>query len=130
MSYISLEGRLTKDPKDYTTNEGKILAFLDLAENSIQYDKTTQKWEELGTEYYKATLTGTKAIDALDQLHKGDKIHVEGNLTHKKYVTETGVEGTEHRIFVQKIGRPLARKVDENIPPVSVSTPIPETPPF
>lgn len=89
---VIIIGRLTRKPelKDF---QGGHLASLNIAVNSVWFDKETQEKKE-STEFISATVFGKPADNCAQYLDKGQMVYVEGKI--KNRVEEVAGEKRYH----------------------------------
>ncbi len=93
MNYVLLIGRLGQDPEGGYTDLGKAYANFSLATNERWVDQSGQKQER--TEWTRIVLWNRTAEIAMQYLHKGSKIAIQGSI---KTRTFTGRDGGEKKV--------------------------------
>lgn len=104
MSHIAFEGNLTAEPEGgYGKESGKAYAKLNAAENhrAKAQDGT---WSDGPTSFYRVTLFGRLAENALNSFHKGDTVVVVGDLTVTSYTRQDGTPATSNEVVADLIG--------------------------
>lgn len=84
-----LVGRLGADPVIKSLSSGNKVATLNVA-TSDSYKDQSGEWKE-DTQWHNVQVWG-KSADYCDNLKKGDIVHVEGKIKHRKYDDKQGVE--------------------------------------
>lgn len=98
MNEVRLIGRLGDAPKSFSENGTTKVAGCSLATNKVYTDKSGNKVEQ--TEWHQLVFFGYNAENAQKYLEKGDKVHVSGEITYKKYVGKDGIERINTQIVV------------------------------
>lgn len=87
---VILIGRLGQDPEGGYTDLGKPYANFSLATNERWTDQSGQKQER--TEWHRIVLWNRTAEIAMQYLHKGSKVYIEGSLKTRTFTGRDGVE--------------------------------------
>ena len=102
MNKVQLIGNLTKDIELKQTTTGKAVGNGSIATNRTYIDQAGQK--QTVTQFHNFVVWGKQAETLAKWTKKGDKIYLEGELTHreyvgqdqiKKYFTEININGFE-----------------------------------
>ena len=105
--HIVIEGNLTRDPNGgYGKDTGKAYTHLDIA--VTDRIKTTQgDWVDGPPTYYRVTVFGRTAENALNSLTKGNTVIAAGDLTVRAYTRTDGTPGISHDIIADHLGTAL-----------------------
>ena len=87
---VILIGNLGKDPEIRYTQGGEPIANFSLATSENWTDKSGQKQER--TEWHRVVLFRRQAEVALQYLHKGSHVYIEGRLRTRKWTDKSGVD--------------------------------------
>lgn len=87
LNQVFTRGRLTGEPQTRDVN-GRMVANFTLASNS----RTKDGSGELITNFYRVSAWGPNAETCAKFLHKGNRIIVGGELTHRSYKDTNGVD--------------------------------------
>lgn len=99
MNYISLIGRVGKDPETRTLESGKVTKFT-LAV-SEKHTKNGEKVEE--TEWFNVVIFGKLAEIAEKYVSKGDMIFVSGKMKSREYEDKEGVKKRFYEVLVSNL---------------------------
>lgn len=89
---IIVVGRLGSDPEMRYTQSGEAVTTFNIANNERVKDKDVTTW-------YKVTLWGKQAENALNLLKKGQQVLVRGRLKFYKWTTDNGEERNQLQII-------------------------------
>ena len=105
--HIVIEGNLTRDPNGgYGKDTGKAYTHLDIAVT----DRTRNDqgdWVDGPPTYYRVTVFGRTAENALNSLTKGNTVLVTGDLTVRSYTRTDGTPGIANEITADHLGAAL-----------------------
>ena len=105
--HIVIEGNLTRDPNGgYGKDTGKAYAHLDIAVT----DRTRSNqgdWVDGPPTYYRVTVFGRTAENALNSLTKGNTVLVTGDLIVRSYTRTDGPPGVAQEIIADHLGAAL-----------------------
>ena len=105
--HIIIEGNLTRDPNGgYGKDTGKAYARLDIAVTD-RIKNTHGDWVDGPPTYYRVTVFGRTAENALNSLAKGTTVLVTGDLTVRSYTRTDGTPGTANDIIADHLGAAL-----------------------
>ncbi|MEM7161009.1 MAG: single-stranded DNA-binding protein [Bacteroidota bacterium] len=97
---VQLIGRLGQDPEVVNFDGGKKKANLNLATNSVYYDKAGDKVEE--TQWHKVVAWGKNAETIEKFLRKGQEVAISGKLTSRSWEDEKGSKRYITEIMLQE----------------------------
>ena len=102
--HIVIEGNLTRDPNGgYGKDTGKAYTHLDIAVTDRV--KTNQgDWVDGPPTYYRVTVFGRTAENALNSLAKGNTVIAAGELTVRAYTRTDGTPGIANDIIADHLG--------------------------
>lgn len=104
MSHIAFEGNLTADPEaGYGKDSGKAYAKLNVAENH-RVKAQDGTWTDGPTSFYRVTLFGRLAENAVNSFHKGDAVVVVGDLTVTSYTRQDSTPAIANEVVADLIG--------------------------
>jgi single-strand DNA-binding protein len=105
--HIVIEGNLTRDPNGgYGKDTGKAYTHLDVAVTD-RIRSSQGVWVDGPPTYYRVTVFGRTAENALKSLVKGNTVLVTGDLTVRAYTRTDGSPGTAHDIVADHLGAAL-----------------------
>lgn len=96
----TIVGRLVADPEIKFTNNGTAVVNFSVAVNR-------KKGEEEYVSYFDVTAWGTLAQGVADNLKKGDRVIVNGNLTQDRYENKEGKTVSKVIINAEAVGKEL-----------------------
>ena len=89
MAQINLVGIIGKDPELKEFTDFSVVSF------PVAYtprEKKNNEWVDGETVWFRVSISGKNANDAVGQYHKGDRVFVLGTLKVSTYKTKDGVE--------------------------------------
>ena len=99
---VTLLGNLGKDPEIRTTQQGKRIANLTLATSEVWKDKHTGEKKEQ-TEWHKVVVFNDGLAGLIEQyVHKGSKLHIEGQLKTRKWTDQSGQERYSTEVIIDQ----------------------------
>ena len=99
---VTLLGNLGKDPEIRTTQQGKRIANLTLATSEVWKDKQTGEKKEQ-TEWHKVVIFNDGLAGLIEQyVHKGSKIHVEGQLKTRRWTDQSGQDRYSTEVVIDQ----------------------------
>ena len=105
--HIVIEGNLTRDPNGgYGKDTGKAYTHLDIAVTD-RVKNTNGEWVDGPPTYYRVTVFGKTAENALNSLTKGNTVIATGELTVRNYTRTDGTPGIAHEIIADHLGAAL-----------------------
>jgi single-strand DNA-binding protein len=105
--HIVIEGNLTRDPNGgYGKDSGKAYTHLDVAVTD-RIKNANGEWIDGPPTYYRVTVFGHTAENALNSLTKGNTIIATGELTVRNYTRTDGTPGIAHDIIADHLGAAL-----------------------
>src|SRR6478735_12462883 len=115
---ITIDGNLTADPDFGVSNAGTSWARLRIA--SHDRAKLNGEWTSTDPEFFNVTLFGKAAEDAGDNLHKGDRVTVEGRPELELFDRRDGSTGAVVKVYARTVTltadeRPADRNVGQDI---------------
>jgi len=91
LNRVILVGRTGKDPEiTVVASSGRQLAKFSLATNEGYFDKNSNAWKELPTEWHKIVAWGPLAQKVEKSVGKGDMVLVEGSIRTHKWKDKNG----------------------------------------
>jgi len=82
---ITLTGLVATEPKHLTTAEGLPITSFRLASSLRRFDRKTQTWVEVGTNWYTVSSFRRLAMSAAASVAKGDRVIVTGRLRLREW---------------------------------------------
>jgi len=102
--HIVIEGNLTRDPNGgYGKDTGKAYTHLDIAVPD-RIRNTQGDWVDGPPTYYRVTVFGKTAENALNSLAKGNTVIAAGELTVRAYTRTDGTPGIANDIIADHLG--------------------------
>lgn len=99
---VTLLGNLGKDPEIRTTQQGKRIANLTLATSEVWKDKQTEEKKE-HTDWHRVVVFNDGLAGLLEKyVHKGSKIHVEGQLKTRRWTDQNGQERYSTEVVIDQ----------------------------
>lgn len=99
---VTLLGNLGKDPEIRTTQSGKRIANLTLATSEVWKDKQTGEKKEQ-SEWHRVVVFNDGLAGLLEKyVHKGSKIHVEGQLKTRRWTDQSGQERYSTEVVIDQ----------------------------
>src|SRR6478672_11029751 len=97
-------GNIGSDPIERARSEksGPIVGF-SIAENVQTYDKETRQYKTLHTNWFNITVFGNLAERAKQNVHKGDRVAIQGRMKVAKFTDKSGQERTAFEIIADEI---------------------------
>ena len=91
LNRVILVGRMGKDPETtVVASSGRQLAKFSLATNEGYFDKNSNAWKDLPTEWHNIVAWGPLAQKVEKSLGKGDMVLVEGSIRTRKWQDKNG----------------------------------------
>ena len=104
---ISIDGNLVADPDFGVGDSGKSWAHLRVA--SHERMRRDGEWVSTDPEFYNVTLFGAAAETAANELHKGDRVSIEGRPQLETFDRRDGTTGAAIKVYARK-----ALKIDDS----------------
>ena len=105
--HIVIEGNLARDPNGgYGKDTGKAYTHLDIAVTD-RIRSSQSDWVDGPPTYYRVTVFGKTAENALNSLAKGNTVIATGDLTVRAYTRTDGTPGTANEIIADHLGAAL-----------------------
>lgn len=104
---ITVTGIVGTDPKHVTTNAGLAITSFRLASAHRRFDRATQSWIDVNTNWYSVTAFRQLAMNTAASIRKGDRIIVTGRLTVKQWESNER-SGTSIELEAETLGPDLA----------------------
>ena len=99
---VTLLGNLGKDPEIRTTQSGKRIANLTMATSEVWKDKQTGEKKEQ-TEWHKVVVFNDGLAGLIEQyVHKGSKLHVEGQLKTRRWTDQSGQDRYSTEVVIDQ----------------------------
>jgi single-strand DNA-binding protein len=91
LNRVILVGRAGKNPEvTVVASSGRQLAKFSLATNEGYYDKNSNAWKDLPTEWHNIVVWGPQAQKVEKSVGKGDMVLVEGSIRTRKWTDKNG----------------------------------------
>lgn len=107
MTTITLIGRATEDPSLRFTSGGKPVCEVSVADNHRRKDGN--EWVDDGTTYFRVTAWEYLAEQMAEQIKRGQRVIVVGELRNREYETRDGGKGRSLEVRAYEIGPALAK---------------------
>ena len=101
-SKVVLIGHVVRDPEQRYLPSGETVAEITVPYTERRRDERGE-WADGATAWYRVSLVGALAQRAVEQLHKGTQVYVEGTLMPRPYTDREGHE----RVSLDVRGREL-----------------------
>ncbi len=103
---IHLTGLIATTPRHVVTSEGLPITSFRLASSQRRFDRSTEKWVDVDTNWYTITAFRQLAVNSHASLNKGDRITVAGRLRIRDWQTDDRT-GTTVEIEAETVGHDL-----------------------
>ena len=103
---IHLTGLIATTPRHVVTSEGLPITSFRLASSQRRFDRATEKWVDVDTNWYTITAFRQLAVNAQSSLNKGDRVSVAGRLRIRDWQSEERT-GTNVEIEAETLGHDL-----------------------
>lgn len=90
---IMVTGLVATTPRHVVTSDGLPITSFRLASSLRKFNDTTNKWEEVSTNWYTVTCFRRLAENAIQSIEKGQRVIVVGGLSIREW-TSGGTTGT------------------------------------
>ena len=100
LNFVSIIGRLTKDPELKYTQSGTAILGLSIAVNRSQ--KQGNEWKDVAS-FFEVSLFGKQAETLNQYLHKGKQIGVAGHLEQQRWQSQDGSNRSKVVIMAENI---------------------------
>ena len=98
---VILLGRLGADPEVRVSQEGNKIARFSIATSETWKDKNTNEKKDR-TEWHRIVIFSAGLADVAEKyLKKGSQIYIEGQIRHRKYTDQSGMEKNISEIVLQ-----------------------------
>ena len=98
---VILLGRLGGDPEIRVSQDGNKIARFSIATSESWKDKNTNEKKDR-TEWHRIVIFSTGLADVAEKyLKKGSQIYIEGQIRHRKYTDQSGMEKNISEIVLQ-----------------------------
>lgn len=84
-NFISITGNITRDPEAKTLPSGQPVINFMIAQTPRQFDKNTNSWKDLETNFFRVSAFGDIAANAASSLTKGSRVTVQGEFRTERY---------------------------------------------
>lgn len=91
LASITIAGNLGGDPEMRYQPNGDAMTSFNVAVSHSKKNNQTNEWVE-NTNWYRCTIWGKRAERVAEQLRKGNKVSVAGNLEVRDYTDRNGVQ--------------------------------------
>lgn len=85
---ITIVGNLTDDPEMRFTPSGAAVVKFSVANNRTRFNRETNTWEEVGTDFHRVSAWNGLAQNIAETLQKGMRVVVMGELEQRHWVDE------------------------------------------
>lgn len=104
---LTIIGNLTADPELRTTQSGRQVASLTIANTPRQYNRQSNQWEDGQTLFMRCTAWGDLAANITQTLAKGMRVIAQGRLGQRSYQAKDGSNRTVIELTIDHIGPDL-----------------------
>ena len=120
---VILLGRLGGDPEIRVSQDGNKIARFSIATSESWKDKNTNEKKDR-TEWHRIVIFSTGLADVAEKyLKKGSQIYIEGQIRHRKYTDQSGMEKNISEIVLQGYNSNLTMIDSKNSNDNNMSTP-------
>lgn len=106
-NFISITGNITRDPESKTLPSGQPVINFMIAQTPRQFDKNTNSWKDLETNFFRVSAFGDIAANAASSLIKGSRVTVQGEFRTERYTAPDAqgnmVEKSSNNIRAEEI---------------------------
>jgi single-strand DNA-binding protein len=103
---ITITGLIATTPRHIVTSEGLPITSFRLASSQRRFDKATERWVDVSTNWYTVSAYKQLAINCVPSLNKGDRIIVSGRLRIRDWQNDDNT-GTNVEVEAEVIGHDL-----------------------
>lgn len=104
---ITLTGTVGSEPQHSTSQNGVERTTFRLASTQRRFDKSTNEWIDVNTNWYGVTCFKRLAINVAASVEKGQRLIITGRLEIREYDKADGTKGTAVEIIAETIGHDL-----------------------
>ncbi|MCT2085081.1 single-stranded DNA-binding protein [Microbacterium enclense] len=104
--HITLVGNVVGDPEERATRGGDPIAAFRLAVSERRFDRDRGQWIDGHTNYYAVSVFGELGRNALESLHKGERVIVAGRLRLREWETDAK-RGVSADVTADAVGHDL-----------------------
>lgn len=84
-NFISITGNITRDPELKDLPSGQPVINFQIAQTPRQFDKNTNTWKDLETNFFRVSAFGDVARNAAASLARGSRVTVQGEFRTERY---------------------------------------------
>lgn len=103
---ICITGLIATTPRHVVTSEGLPITSFRLASSQRRFDRATDKWVDVDTNWYTVTAFRQLAVNGVASLNKGERVMVSGRLRIRDWQTDDR-SGTSIEIEAETLGHDL-----------------------
>ncbi|PTW91521.1 single-strand DNA-binding protein [Microbacteriaceae bacterium MWH-Ta3] len=103
---ICITGLIATTPRHVVTSEGLPITSFRLASSQRRFDRATEKWVDVDTNWYTVTAFRQLAVNGVASLNKGERVMVSGRLRIRDWQTDDR-SGTSIEIEAETLGHDL-----------------------
>lgn len=89
-NFISITGNVTRDPELKDLPSGQPVINFQIAQTPRQFDKNTNTWKDLETNFFRVSAFGDVARNAAATLARGSRVTVQGEFRTERYEAADG----------------------------------------
>ncbi len=102
LSKVSIIGNLGRDPEMRYTPNGRPVTEFSVAVNQSTKNQQTGEWVE-ATDWFRVTVWGDRAERTAEQLHKGNRVFVEGRFRTREFEARDGQKRTSLEVTADSV---------------------------
>lgn len=103
---ICVTGLIATTPRHVVTSEGLPITSFRLASSQRRFDRSSDKWVDVDTNWYTVTAFRQLAVNGVASLNKGERVMVSGRLRIRDWQTDDR-SGTAIEIEAETLGHDL-----------------------
>lgn len=107
MNRLRLTGNVGRVPEMRTTKTGLLVANFSVADSKKKPNTTGKNREDWDTQWFYCTAFGECAAAIEQQVHKGDRVEIEGRIDVHEYKDKNGIDRTAYQVVVFDIAKPV-----------------------
>lgn len=111
--HTTIVGRLTADPEQRYTHDGKPVTSFTIASSQRVYNKQTGQWEDGETAFLDCT-TWSKLAEGVATLHQGQRVIATGVLRQRRWENKEGQKRSKMELTANEVGTSVLFSGDNN----------------
>lgn len=111
--HTTIVGRLTADPEQRYTHDGKPVTSFTIASSQRVYNKQTGQWEDGETAFLDCT-TWSKLAEGVATLHQGRRVIATGVFRQRRWENKEGQKRSKMELTANEVGTSVLFSGDNN----------------